>query len=249
MRKIRLFVAEKNLHEGSQIKVSGRDFEYLTKVMRQEIEDKIFIFNGVDGEFAAVIVELAKKFLTLEIIQKISDLKKAPNVTLGFALLKNVGVDFIAEKATELGVANFQPLTTQHTISDKINLERFQANVKEACEQCERNDFPQIFPLQKLDKFLEEKDSAKKNRDNEINQAITARSDYLIDYTTFGELADIIVTNWDLFGDMFTKKEAVQKTLRLLNTLRGPIAHCCPLDDHEVLRLQLTVRDWFNIMS
>lgn len=93
------------------------------------------------------------------------------------------------------------------------------------------------------------KDSAKRNQENEISQAITVRSDKLIDYTTFGELGDIIVSNWDVFGDMFTKREAVQRVLRLLNTLRGPIAHCCPLADHEVARLQLTVRDWFKIMG
>lgn len=93
------------------------------------------------------------------------------------------------------------------------------------------------------------RESAKKNQDNELSQGITVRSENLIDYTTFGELADIIVSNWEIFGDMFTKKEAVQKVLRLLNTLRGPIAHCCPLAEHEVSRLHLTVQDWFKIMS
>lgn len=93
------------------------------------------------------------------------------------------------------------------------------------------------------------RDSARKSRENEISQAITARSEALIDYTTFGELGDIIVVNWDIFGDMFTKKEAVQRVMRLLNTLRGPIAHCCILDDHEISRLHLTVRDWFKLMS
>ena len=93
------------------------------------------------------------------------------------------------------------------------------------------------------------KESARKNRENEISQAITARSEKLIDYTTFGELADIIVSNWEIFGDMFTKRDAVQRVLRLLNTLRGPIAHCCPLADHEVARLHITVQDWFKIMS
>lgn len=93
------------------------------------------------------------------------------------------------------------------------------------------------------------RDSAKRMQENELTQAITVRSDDLIDYTTFGELGDIIVSNWEIFGDMFTKKEAVQRVLRLLNTLRGPIAHCCPLADHEIARLRITVLDWFKIMS
>lgn len=90
---------------------------------------------------------------------------------------------------------------------------------------------------------------ARQSQENELTQAISVRSDNLIDYISFGHLADIIVCNWEIFGDMFTKKEAVQKVLRLLNTLRSPIAHCCPLEDHEISRLQLTVKDWFKIMS
>ena len=156
MKKIRLFIPEKNLDRGTRIKLCGNDFEYLTKVMRQKITDRFFIFNGVDGEFVAQITDIEKKSLSAEVGEKISELKKVPNVTLAFALIKNVRIDFVAEKATELGVARFQPILTQRTIVDKINLERFSANVKEACEQCERNDFPEIFPLKKLEKFLSE---------------------------------------------------------------------------------------------
>ncbi len=154
MKKIRLFISEKNLGLGARIKLRDNDFDYLIKVMRQKIGDRFFIFNGIDGEFIAQITEIEKKSLSVEVGEKISDLKKVPNVTLAFALIKNVRIDFVAEKATELGVARFQPILTQRTIVDKINLERFSANVKEACEQCERNDFPEIFPLKKLEKFL-----------------------------------------------------------------------------------------------
>ncbi len=162
MKKIRLFIPEKNLDRGTRIKLCGNDFEYLTKVMRQKITDRFFIFNGVEGEFVAQITDIEKKSLSAEVGEKISELKKVPNVTLAFALIKNVRIDFVAEKATELGVARFQPILTQRTIVDKINLERFSANVKEACEQCERNDFPEIFPLKKLEKFLSEEGIKKK---------------------------------------------------------------------------------------
>ena len=154
MKKIRLFIEEKKLELGAKIKISDGDFEYLTRVMRQKIGDEILVFNGLDGEFVAVIVQIEKRFLTAEITQKISELTKVPNITLAFAPVKNVRIDFVAAKATELGVARFQPILTQHTIVDKINSERFKANVKEACEQCERNDFPQVFEAKKLDKFL-----------------------------------------------------------------------------------------------
>ncbi len=162
MKKIRLFIEEKNLNLDLQIKVFGSDFEYLTKVMRQKIGDEILVFNGVDGEFVAKIFALEKKFLHAKIIEKKSDLKKVANITLAFAPVKNARIDFIAAKATELGVASFQAIFTNRTIVDKINFERFKANIKEACEQCERNDFPQILPPKKLIKFLSESEAKNK---------------------------------------------------------------------------------------
>lgn len=162
MRKIRLFLEEKNLETTQQIKISDNNFEYLTRVMRQKIADKISVFNGVDGEFGAEIIAIEKKFLTVEIREKISALKKVPNITLAFAPVKNVGIDFVATKAVELGVASFQPILTMRTIVDKINPDRFRANVKEALEQCERNDFPQIFEIKKLDKFLSDPNNSEK---------------------------------------------------------------------------------------
>jgi len=84
---------------------------------------------------------------------------------------------------------------------------------------------------------------------NEMDSGVSVRSDEEIDYTTFGELSDIIVSNWDLFASVFSTKKAVQKILGQLNILRGPIAHCCQLSDDEVPRLELAVNDWFRIMA
>jgi hypothetical protein len=70
-----------------------------------------------------------------------------------------------------------------------------------------------------------------------------------IDYTTFGHLSGIITNNWDLFSTVFKSQKAVQKVMSSLNLLRGPIAHCCPLSDDEIDRLQLTVKDWFRMMG
>lgn len=154
MRKTRLFINQSKITINQKIEIRDNDFEYLTKVLRKKITDEISIFNGVDGEFKSVISAIEKKFLTLEIIEKISELQKSPNITLAFSLIKNVKIDVIATKATELGVSNFQPIITKRTIVDKVNIERFKANIKEACEQCERNDFPEVFEVEKLNKFL-----------------------------------------------------------------------------------------------
>jgi hypothetical protein len=83
----------------------------------------------------------------------------------------------------------------------------------------------------------------------EIEAGVSQRSQEPIDYTTFGELGEIIKSNWDDFSDIFSNKKALEKVVGTLNTLRGPIAHCKPLAEDEVLRLHLSVRDWFRAMS
>ena len=83
----------------------------------------------------------------------------------------------------------------------------------------------------------------------EVDSGITPRSDILIDYTTFGELSQIITDNWDLFEPVFSSKTAVSNVSNQLNLLRGPIAHCNPTDELEQDRLNLAVRTWFRIMS
>ncbi|MHC2438642.1 Swt1 family HEPN domain-containing protein [Bradyrhizobium sp. USDA 4451] len=83
----------------------------------------------------------------------------------------------------------------------------------------------------------------------ELDSGVTRRSPDELDYTTFGELSIIITSNWDVFGALFGSRKALEKVMASLNTLRGPIAHCAPLAEDEVLRLQLTVRDWFRLME
>lgn len=86
-------------------------------------------------------------------------------------------------------------------------------------------------------------------RSKEIDSGITPRSDLLIDYTTFGELSQLITDNWELFDPIFRSKTAVSNISNQLNLLRGPIAHCNPTDEIEHERLNLAVRSWFRIMS
>jgi hypothetical protein len=81
----------------------------------------------------------------------------------------------------------------------------------------------------------------------EIDSGMTRRSTDELDYTTFGELTVIITANWDIFGGSLSSQSAVNKVMASLNSLRGPVAHCSPLAEDEVLRLQLAVRDWFRL--
>lgn len=94
------------------------------------------------------------------------------------------------------------------------------------------------------------KQNATKSIKREKEAAVTPRSLDPIDYTTFGELSEIIKSNWSLFGGVvFNELKAVEKVMSNLNSLRNPIAHCSPLADDEVLRLELALRDWFRIMT
>ena len=91
--------------------------------------------------------------------------------------------------------------------------------------------------------------NAQANRQRELSSGVTPRSDDLIDFTSFGELGEIIKSNWQLFDDMFRDDRAVQRILAVLNTLRAPIAHCKALAEDEELRLHLALRDWFRQME
>ena len=85
----------------------------------------------------------------------------------------------------------------------------------------------------------------RKERDN----GITQRSDKMIDYTTFGQLSVVITSNWALFEPVLKNKRGVERVMASLNLLRGPIAHCCPMQDDEVDRLRLAVKDWFRMIG
>ncbi len=93
------------------------------------------------------------------------------------------------------------------------------------------------------------KQEADSRLQREVDSGVTVRSSAPLDFTTFGELGEIIKTNWDLFGAVFSSPKAVERVMANLNTIRGPIAHCSPLAEDEVVRLRLSVRDWFRLME
>jgi hypothetical protein len=83
----------------------------------------------------------------------------------------------------------------------------------------------------------------------EHDNGVTQRSDKLIDYTTFGQLSVIITTNWTLFEPILKSRRGVERVMASLNLIRGPIAHCCPMQEDEIDRLRLAVKDWFRMIG
>jgi hypothetical protein len=91
--------------------------------------------------------------------------------------------------------------------------------------------------------------NAQENMQRDIDSGFTQRSDHEIDYTTFGELAEIVRKNWSHFADIFNSDKAFNRVMHSLNLLRSPIAHCSPLAEDEAVRLGLTLKDWFRLME
>lgn len=103
--------------------------------------------------------------------------------------------------------------------------------------------------IKKVPDFV--KQNAEKNLQREKKEGVIPRSDRMIDYTTFGELGEIIKSNWDTFAGVFTRHDVVgvERVLQQLNMLRGPIAHCGVLGEDDVVKLKLVVRNWYRLME
>jgi len=93
------------------------------------------------------------------------------------------------------------------------------------------------------------RNNVRDNMQRELDSGVTLRSEEEIDFTTFGELGEIVRGNWNDFDTIFSSQKAFTKIMTSLNILRAPIAHCCPLSEDEILRLGLAVRDWFRLME
>jgi 16S rRNA (uracil1498-N3)-methyltransferase len=127
---------------------------YLRHVLRLEKGARVAVFNARDGEYAARIEGFGKGWCTLAVEEKRREPVTEPDLWLVFAPIKRARLDFIAEKATELGVSGLWPVYTQHTIVGRVNQERLVATAIEAAEQSERLSIPEIFEPLKLDEAL-----------------------------------------------------------------------------------------------
>ena len=109
---------------------------YLANVLRLGLGDEIRVFNGRDGEWLCRIIAISRKGCTLEAIECLRPQQGGPDIGYHFAPLKRARLDYMVQKATEMGVARLVPVLTQHTIADRVNDGRMRANVIEAAEQC-----------------------------------------------------------------------------------------------------------------
>lgn len=141
--------------EGSEIELPRPQAHYLVDVLRLAGGDALRIFNGRDGEWLAYLATVSKKHVTLRCERRVADVKPPPDIDYVFAPLKHARLDYVVQKATELGARALRPIITARTIAERVNLERMRANVVEAAEQCNLVFVPQIHEPVKLASLLQ----------------------------------------------------------------------------------------------
>jgi 16S rRNA (uracil1498-N3)-methyltransferase len=146
----RLFVDEE-LAGGRSITVDGN---YLAAVLRLGPGDKVKLFDDRGGEWLAEIAEAGKRRVTLIVGQRLREREQVPDLWLLFAPIKRGRIDWLVEKATELGIARLVPVVTRRTIVDRLKLDRLRAHAVEAAEQCERTALPELVEPRKLEAVL-----------------------------------------------------------------------------------------------
>lgn len=149
----RLFV-ETPLAAGGEVHVTGPQAHYLLNVMRLKEGAPVKLFDDISGEYLGIVSSAGKRDLLLIVEAKLREREAVPDLWLVQALVKKDRLDWIAEKACELGIARFLPLLTARCVVDKVKEDRLRTQMIEAAEQCERNALPEIAPLAKLEALL-----------------------------------------------------------------------------------------------
>lgn len=150
----RLFV-EADLASGTSVELQDDQAHYLAHVMRAKAGQSLRLFNGRDGEWLATITTVAKRTVSLALLQQTRPQSGVPDLWLLLAPIKKTPLDYIVQKATELGVARIQPVITRRTIVERVNLDRMRANAVEAAEQSERLTVPEIHEPVSLEKLIQ----------------------------------------------------------------------------------------------
>jgi 16S rRNA (uracil1498-N3)-methyltransferase len=134
--------------------LSGPQAHYLVGVMRTKPGDPVRLFDDTTGEWLATASSVGKRDLTLDVTERLAEREAVPDLWLAAAPLKKGRVDWMAEKACELGVARLVPVVTRRTVVDKPNTERLRAHMIEAAEQCGRTALPEVAEPVKLATLL-----------------------------------------------------------------------------------------------
>ena len=150
----RLYVAAP-LVEGAVVALSAQQGNYLVNVLRLREGARVLVFNGRDGEFATRLHAATHKGAALAVEARERAQEFAPDLDYLFAPLKHARLDYMAQKAVEMGARRLRPIMTRRTQASRVNLDRLRANAQEAAEQCGIIWLPEIWVEEPLAKALE----------------------------------------------------------------------------------------------
>jgi 16S rRNA (uracil1498-N3)-methyltransferase len=150
---IRLYVTS-DLTAGSVHDCDAGQTNYLATVLRLDAGAELLVFNGRDGEWLAEIAEAGRRVCRLHAVKRVRPQSAGQDLHYLFAPLKRSRLDYMVQKATELGVNRLQPVLTRRTQAERVNLERMRANVVEAAEQCGVLSLPEVGEPAKLEAVL-----------------------------------------------------------------------------------------------
>src|SRR3954464_1707496 len=158
-RAPRLFV-DAALREGERIALERNQSNYLGNVLRLSAGEKVLVFNGRDGEWQAQI-EGRKRPDSLEVVAQTRPQDRLPDIAYVFAPLKHARLDYMVQKAVEMGAAKLQPVLTRFTQVSRVNSERMRANVIEAAEQCGILSLAEVADPVALDRYISQRQPAR----------------------------------------------------------------------------------------
>jgi 16S rRNA (uracil1498-N3)-methyltransferase len=152
-RSPRLFV-DTALHEGAEVALESSQANYLVNVLRLGAGAPVLAFNGRDGEWRANLAPAGKRNVRLAVAEQVRAQTTTCDLHYLFAPLKHARLDYMVQKAVEMGASRLVPVLTRHTQVQRINLERMRANAIEAAEQCGILTIPEIAEPLPLDALV-----------------------------------------------------------------------------------------------
>ena len=159
-RSPRLFV-DAPLAGNATIALDRNQSNYLGNVLRLAAGDTVLVFNGRDGEWRGAISG-RKRADQLTLTAQTRPQQTLPDLHLAFAPLKHARLDYMVQKAVEMGVSALQPVITRFTQASRVNTERMRANVVEAAEQCGIIALAEVAEPLPLEKYLAQRDGARR---------------------------------------------------------------------------------------
>jgi 16S rRNA (uracil1498-N3)-methyltransferase len=158
-RAPRLFV-DAPLSPGQSVTLERNQSNYLGNVLRLSAGESILVFNGRDGEWQAEIAG-RKRPDSLTIAAQTRPQDRLPDIAYVFAPLKHARLDYMVQKAVEMGASSLQPVLTRFTQVSRVNGERMRANVIEAAEQCGILSLAEVAEPVPFDRFLSQRESTR----------------------------------------------------------------------------------------